>query len=333
MRERAKILVVEDEPGPQEALTLILRPYFDLYLAESADAALQTLKDISKIDVITLDLVLPGRSGVELLQELKRDHDGIEVIVLTGYGTLLSASDCFQHGASAYLIKPFDQIDVLREVNLALVRKRILSGLNGFIADLQNITRHDFAPRAVRGYLAHNPKIMEHTEAVYRYALQLAERLPLSPTDRQHLEIGALLHDIGIIAISNYDLAHSQTNGTFSVDDIQQAHGQIGARIAMEAQLPSPIIEIIQYHHERYDGSGYPHHLVGEDIPYLARIVGIANSIAHVTTLRQAQGDRQNAIKRLALGEVKAFLKVNAGSRFDPWLVELWRPESLSTQS
>jgi len=85
----------------------------------------------------------------------------------------------------------------------------------------------------------------------------------------------------------------------------------------MDAQLATPIVEIIQYHHERYDGSGYTHHLFGEDIPYLARIVAIANSIDHITSTR--------ALKRLTPREVQAFLKLNAGSRFDPWLIELWR--------
>src|SRR3989442_15950602 len=119
--QRAKILIVEDEPGPQEALTLVLRPFFDIYRAEGADAALQTIKDIPDIDVITLDLVLPGRSGVALLQELKRDHHSIEVIIVTGYGTLLSPIDGFRHGVAAYLVKPFDGMDLLREINIALV--------------------------------------------------------------------------------------------------------------------------------------------------------------------------------------------------------------------
>ena len=144
--QRAKILIVEDEPGPQEALTLVLRPFFDIYWAESADAALQTIKDIPDIDVITLDLVLSGRSGVELLQDLKRDHANIEVIILTGYGALLSATDCFRHGAGAYLIKPFDQVDMLREINMALVRKQRLEGLRGFLADLQRTTQHGLTP-------------------------------------------------------------------------------------------------------------------------------------------------------------------------------------------
>src|SRR5437867_12351717 len=110
--QTTNILIVKDEPGPQEALTLVLRPFFDIYRAESAAAALQTIKAIPDIDVSTLDLVLPGRSGVELLQDLKRHHNNIKVIIITGYGTLLSATDCFRHGAAAYLVKPFDGMDL-----------------------------------------------------------------------------------------------------------------------------------------------------------------------------------------------------------------------------
>jgi cyclic di-GMP phosphodiesterase len=316
--QRAKILIVEDEPGPQEALTLVLRPFFDVYWAESANAALQTIKDVPDIDVITLDLVLPGRSGVELLQDLRRDHDSIEVIILTGYGALLSAIDCFRHGAAAYLIKPFDQTDVLREVNMALVRKHRLKGLRGYLADSRGTTQQRLTPEAARRCLAKHPQLLEHAQAVCRYALELADRLRLSRTDRQHLELGALLHDVGLIAIDD-EIAHYHTMRELSVEDIQQAHTQTGARMALDAQLATPIIEIIQYHHERHDGSGYPHHLLGEDIPYLARIVAIANSIDHVTST--------NATKRLTPKDVHAFLKLNAGSRFDPWLVELRRSE------
>src|SRR2546425_2046679 len=319
--QRAKILIVEDEPGPQEALTLVLRPFFDIYRAEGADAALQTIKDIPDIDVITLDLVLSGRSGVELLQDLKRDHANIEVIILTGYGTLLSATDCFRHGAAAYLIKPFDQVDMLREINMALVRKQRLEGLRGFLGDLQRSAQQGLTPETARRHLAQDPRLLEHAQAVCRYALQLADSLHLSHTDRQHLELGALLHDIGLLAIDD-EIAHYQTISELSVEDIHQAHTQIGARMALDAHLATPIVEIIQYHHERYDGSGYTHRLFGEDIPYLARIVAIANSIDHITSTR--------ALKRLTPREVEAFLKLNAGGRFDPWLVELWRPEAYS---
>lgn len=322
--QRAKILIVEDEPGPQEALTLVLRPFFDVYWAENADAALQILKEVPGIDIITLDLVLPGRSGVELLQELKRDHPSIEIIVITGYGTLLSSVDSCRHGAAAYLIKPFDATDMLRETNMALVRKERLEALRGYITQLRGTTNQGITSEIARRHLAQDQRLLVHAQGVCRYALQLADRLHLSDADRHHLELGALLHDIGLIAMDE-EIARFERISELSVEDIQQAHTQIGARMAIEAQLATPVIEIIQYHHERYDGSGYPHHLLAEDIPYLARIVAIANSIDHLTTFRQAQVDRQCDEKRPTAIDVQAFLKLNAGGRFDPWLVELWR--------
>lgn len=319
--QKTKILIVEDEPGPREAITLVLRPFFELHWAECGDAALQILKDVPDIEILTLDLVLPGQSGVDLLHEIKRHYDTVEVIIITGYGNLLSPVDCFRYGAAAYLIKPFDEADILREVHIALGRKRRLESLRGVLTRLQHTTRQGFTAETARQHLAQDPVLLEHSEAVCRYAMQLSDRLRLSATEHEHLEVGALLHDIGLLAIDD-QIKRYPFHENLSQEDIQQSHTQIGSRMAMEAQLATPIIEIIHHHHERYDGSGYPHHLFGEDIPYLARIVAIANSIDHVTSTRVA--------KRLTPREMQAFLKVNAGGHFDPWLIELCRAEAYS---
>src|SRR5437870_8201919 len=89
---RPTILIVEDEAGPREALKLILRPFYNLHSVDSAEAAIHLLKE-QAIDLVTLDLKLPGKQGAELLQEIKRDHEQVEVIVITGYGSLKSAMD------------------------------------------------------------------------------------------------------------------------------------------------------------------------------------------------------------------------------------------------
>ena len=125
---RPTILIVEDEAGPREALKLILRPFYNLHSVDSAEAAIHLLKE-QAIDLVTLDLKLPGKQGAELLQEIKRDHEQVEVIVITGYGSLKSAMDGLRYGASGYLLKPFNVTELIAIINQSLEKKRRLEGL------------------------------------------------------------------------------------------------------------------------------------------------------------------------------------------------------------
>ncbi|HEY3197443.1 MAG TPA: response regulator [Nitrospirales bacterium] len=117
------ILIVEDEPGPRAAYKIILRPFYNLYLAGSAEDAAEMLQD-HKIDLVILDLKLSGRHGMEFLKELKQEHASVEVIIITGYGTLQSAMDGIRFGAACHLLKPFDVMELINAINQALKRKK-----------------------------------------------------------------------------------------------------------------------------------------------------------------------------------------------------------------
>ena len=117
------ILIVEDEPGPRAAYKVILRPFYNLYLAESAEGAADLLKD-HKIDLVILDLKLGGRHGMEFLKDMKRQHEDVEVIIITGYGTLQSAMDGIRFGAACHLLKPFDVMELINAINEALKRSK-----------------------------------------------------------------------------------------------------------------------------------------------------------------------------------------------------------------
>ena len=113
------VLVVDDEAGPRDALRVILRPFFNIRSAENAQAALNVLKEES-IDLITLDQKLPDRQGMDLLQDIKHDHADIEVIIITGYGSLKSAMEGIRHGAAGYLLKPFNVTELISLINQTL---------------------------------------------------------------------------------------------------------------------------------------------------------------------------------------------------------------------
>ena len=99
---KPSVLVVDDETGPRDALKVILRPFFTIHSADNAKSALRVLKD-QHIDLITLDQKLPDRQGIDLLQDIKQDYADIEVIIITGYGSLKSAMEGIRHGAAGDL--------------------------------------------------------------------------------------------------------------------------------------------------------------------------------------------------------------------------------------
>jgi putative two-component system response regulator len=115
------LLVVEDEPGPRAAYKVILRPFYNLHMAENAEDGAAILNE-HKIDLIILDLKLSGRQGMEFLKDIKRDHEDVEVVIITGYGTLQSAMDGIRFGAACHLLKPFDVMELINAINQALKR-------------------------------------------------------------------------------------------------------------------------------------------------------------------------------------------------------------------
>ena len=130
--DKPSVLVVDDETGPRDALKVILRPFFTIHSADNAKSALQVLKE-RHIDLITLDQKLPDRQGIDLLQDIKQDYADIEVIIITGYGSLKSAMEGIRHGAAGYLLKPFNVTELITLINQTLEKKQRLDYLRSFL--------------------------------------------------------------------------------------------------------------------------------------------------------------------------------------------------------
>lgn len=119
---RARILVVDDENGPRQALRMLLKPFYEVLTATGADAALELLQQ-ETVGVVITDLRMPGSSGIALLREVKTNWPEIEVIILTGYGQLDSAMAAIDLGAFAYVEKPFDNVEMLAKVRACVARR------------------------------------------------------------------------------------------------------------------------------------------------------------------------------------------------------------------
>ena len=342
------VLVVDDEAGPRDALKVILRPFFNIQSAESAQAAIEVLNH-QQIDLITLDQKLPDRQGLDLLQEIKQQHADVEVIIITGYGSLKSAMEGIRHGAAGYLLKPFNVTELITLVNQTLEKKQRLDYLRNFLqtctglwgseADcaeawkemragydaigktgriatppLQDVT--DLLPMLSDLLEAKDRQLLNHCSRVSFYATLLANRTSLTANEQKSLALGAFLHDIGKIGTEPYRFADDEIVATDATHGLR-LHPEIGAKLVIPLGLPAEAGQIIAYHHERWNGSGYPHGLRGEGIPVLARIVSLAQTFDHLT----AELPDRTA---LSIDEASSFMASHAGTYFDPVLTILF---------
>jgi DNA-binding NtrC family response regulator len=123
MGVRPTVLIVDDESGPREALKMILSPFYHVEEAEGGLQALQVLRK-QRVDLVTLDLKMPGMDGLAVLKAIKEYDRHIEVLIITGHGTEKIAVDLVRLGACAYQTKPFNVSDVVREIARAVENKR-----------------------------------------------------------------------------------------------------------------------------------------------------------------------------------------------------------------
>ena len=348
LTQKPTVLVIDDEAGPRDALKVILRPFFNIKSAESAQAAIDVLRQ-QRIDLITLDQKLPDRQGLDLLQEIKHDHADIEVIIITGYGSLKSAMEGIRHGAAGYLLKPFNVTELITLVNQTLEKKQRLdylrrylhtsAGLWGSEAECAEAWREmragyeaigkscgqalswgeeaaDLLPMLSDLLEAKDRQLLNHCSRVSFYATLLANRTNLTVNEQKSLALGAFLHDIGKIGKEPYRFADDEIVAT-DRGHVLRAHPELGAKLVTPLRLPAAVGQIIAYHHERWDGSGYPHGLKGDGIPVLARIVCLAQAFDHLTA---ELPDRV----AFSIDDATRFLADRAGTYFDPALTVLF---------
>ncbi len=347
-KKKPTLLVIDDEAGPRDALRVILRPFFNVETAESASAAIDVLRS-HPIDIITLDQKLPDRQGIELLQDIKQLHAGIEIIIITGYGSLKSAMEGIRHGAAGYLLKPFNVTELLSLVNQTLEKKQRLDFLRNFIgtstslwgsetecvqawkelcAGYQAIGKltsdhvsqgedmPDLLPLLSDLLEAKDRQLLNHCSRVSFYATLLANRMNLTVAEQKSLALGAFLHDIGKIGSTPYQFADDEITLTGTSGD-NPRHPEQGAKLVLPLGLPAEVGQIIAYHHERWDGSGYPFGLQKEGIPQLARIVCLAQTFDHLTAELPGRTP-------LSIDKACQRMLSYAGTHFEPKLTDLF---------
>ena len=137
MNCNGSIMVVDDEVGPRESLRMILKPMYHVHTVENGPAAIKFLSE-NKVDLVTLDLNMPEMTGIEVLEKIKKIQPDLDVIVITGYGTLNNAQEAIRYGAGDFISKPFNVPDVISIVSKSFQRRTQEMKIKDLIQKLQS---------------------------------------------------------------------------------------------------------------------------------------------------------------------------------------------------
>ncbi len=318
MDQQGKILIVDDEYGPRESLKMILKPRYECFTADSGITALRFLH-------------MPGMGGIDTLVAIKELNPEIEAIIITGVGTLETLSKALQMGAFDHIAKPFNLVEINVLVRRAITRRRLREKFKSLFpadADIsealtafvnrryrkEDISFLDFVRVFSLTMQDKDPEIFSHVNRVTFYSILIAEKFGFPPEERENLQVGTLLHDIGRLGLG-LPQGVPEEELTERQRQIIRQHPQRGIEILEPLNVAPTIQSIIRWHHERFDGKGYPDGLKGDEIPLAARIVALANAYDGMTrghTYKNAFSDRS----------VQFELKREAGTAFDPLLVK-----------
>lgn len=301
------ILIVDDEPYIREILSRwLVDEGYACDQAEDAQSALRTLA-AGDLDLMISDIRMPGRSGLELLDEARREYPDLAVIMLTAVDDRETAIRTLAAGAYGYVIKPFDRNELLISVVNALERRRLTMLSADYQRQLEEEVRHrteqlrlreeEIALRLVSAAEHRDAETGAHIRRIGRYSEILAAACGWGPSAVEEIRLAAPMHDVGKIGIPDHILLKpgSLTRQEFSVIE---SHTMKGAAILNGSRVPLLRLacEIALTHHERWDGSGYPRGLVRYQIPEAGRIVAVADvydALVHARVYRPALSEEQ----------------------------------------
>jgi response regulator RpfG family c-di-GMP phosphodiesterase len=329
MRER--IFIVDDEASIRGALLELLSS--EDYLCEAISNGLEALERIKAVppDLVITDIRMPGLDGVELLQRVRQQDPNIAFILITAVVDIDTAVRALKIGAYDYITKPFMLQDVLDRIQHALQKRQLLMSRLRYQRELELKveeraaqlrkafveieTNHKVTLEALVAALdAREHETQSHSFRVREYALTLGRALNLSEDRMVDLGQGSLLHDVGKIGITDTILL--KPGKLTEADWVEmRKHPTIGYQILSGINFLDKAAAIVLAHQERYDGTGYPKGLRGEEIPLEARIFAVADALDAITSNRPY---RQAADFPTARAEIVHC----CGTYFDPQVVE-----------
>jgi|Deesub1362B_J571_1020462.scaffolds.fasta_scaffold01078_5 response regulator RpfG family c-di-GMP phosphodiesterase len=328
-----RILIVDDET----VLRNLIKQYLEKfgYFCVTAPDVRRALIAINsdRFDLVITDIRMPEFDGTFLLKEIAQSHPDVAVIMMTAVDDTKQAVECLKLGAYDYILKPFEMEALRLSVERALERRNLLRERQLYRSQLEKKV-HERTIELVRAFdeiertyqqtleaLVSALDMREsstagHSKRAVEYTRILAREMGIRGNQLVQITRGALLHDVGKIGISDTILLKP---APLSEEEwkIMRQHPIMGYQMLRDIEFLRPSLDVVLYHHERYDGSGYPFGLKGEEIPIGARIFAVVDAFDAMTSKRlyREPMDFQEAVE---------VLKKQAGAQFDPKIVEVF---------
>ena len=327
---RPRILIVDDEREITEILSDLLSTSYHCVTCGSAEEALALLR-ASEYALVISDITMPGMSGLEMIPHVRTLTPDTVVIMISGMQTVESAIEALRLGAFDYVMKPFDLRQVEAVVKRALGHHELVVAKQRYENHLEELVEQrtaeldrtlDSLEDAYRSTLKALTAALEtrdsethgHSERVVTYSLRLGREYGLNSTQMKALEFGSLLHDIGKIGVPD-SILRKPAKLTEEEWVRMREHPLHGQQILRGIEFLEGAARVVAQHHEKWDGSGYPLGLKGEEIDLNARIFAVADAFDAMTSDRVYRRGKSYDAASQELDDW-------AGRQFDPKVVE-----------
>ncbi len=336
----SKILIADDDHLVREAVLKILKMFgHDVIAVASGEEAVSAVSN--DLDVIILDINMPGMDGFDTLNEINKKGLDIPVIFLTGAGSMEYAVKAINLGAYDFISKPIEDLDLFNiKIGRAIEKRMYVLKDKAYKVNLEKEVKEKTKELAEKNKLleeySHNLEISAintmltlqtaleekdqytagHTIRVTNYALMIAKALRLDPEETATLKRACQVHDIGKLVI---DVNYIQKPGPLTDEEwiLMKKHPEIGANIISPLEFMKHEYFIVRHHHERIDGRGYPDGLTGADLDILTKVITVADSYDAMTSKRSY---KQN----MGWSDAVQELDRCANTQFDPEVVRVF---------
>lgn len=315
-----KVLIVDDELVVRNVLLRKLSA--SGYHCEEAGNAREAMDKLTKIpaDAVILDINMPEKSGIEFLPQIKSMYPDTQVIMATAVSDTDTAIRCMRDGAYDYLVKPFNLDEMVLTVERALEKRRLELENRDYQLHLelkveeQTVKIRSVFLNAIKA-LAYALEVKDrytsgHSQRVSEVSVAIAQKLGLPAEEIEKLRLAGLVHDIGKIGVQERVL---NKPGKLTDEEYQKikGHPEMGEHILAPVIEDASLLKMVKYHHERFDGTGYPDGIIGEQIPLCARILAAADAYDAMTSERPYR-------QALSVEAARQQIEMNKGTQFDP---------------
>ncbi len=322
---KIRVLIIDDERAVRDVVRRALeRAGYLCAVAESTADAWRYLQE-NHVDLITLDVDMPGESGLDFLPSLRSEFPDLAVIFLTAVGTLDIAIEALTNGGHGYLTKPVDFTDLIQCVEKTWAHRESIVQKNDYIRKLeQNICELDESILStdqqtvrllVQASLFRDEETGSHVQRVGESSALLASAMGWSSESTARMRLAAPLHDVGKLGVPD-GILHKPGKLTSDEFQLMKMHVAIGGKLlsGCDSATLKLASEIALNHHERWDGKGYLNGLSGMSIPQSARIVSVVDVFDALTHDRVYRG-------AFRVDEAIEIVREGSGSQFDPEVV------------